>query len=202
MIYQKNASIISACIFLLLAFVPFNFIIGSKFAWFSCATFVVPAVAYNYSLVYVIFYIFTKALCLQHLSFLFFLHRLPLFFSTLALQRRDIKFSVLVPFVCMILFSIHPIGSQVFYYSWYWFIPMIIYWCVQDYLYARALTASFVAHAVGSVIWLYAGNIPVDMWKVLLPIVPIERLFIAIGMVCCVYIMRAIASCFEKRVIV
>lgn len=198
MIFQKIATLVSICIVLLIACVPFNFIVGSHFAWFSCATVSIPALGYHYSLLYVIFYIFTKALCLQKLSWLFLLKRLPLVCSTLALQRRDIKISVGVPAVAMILFCLHPVGWQACYYSWYWFIPMIIYWFVQDSLYARAVCASFVAHAIGSVIWLYTGTITAQTWMALIPLVAIERLLIALGIVACIYAMRLVTSWYQE----
>ena len=201
MITKKITAIIALCTTMLIACVPFNFIVGSKFAWFSCVTFALPALGYQYSLLYVIFYIFTKALCLKKLSALFFLCRLPLVFSTLALQRRDIKISVGVPLIAIILFCMHPVGNQVFYYSWYWFIPMILYWFVQDSLCARAVSASFIAHAVGSVIWLYVGNISAQTWIALIPLVAVERLLIAAGMVACVYALRLISSYYADKVI-
>ena len=201
MITKKIAGIVSFCLATLVAFVPFNYIVGSKFAWFSCASFAIPALGYQYSLLYVIFYIFTKALCFQKLSLLFLLRRLPLVLATLALQYRDIKISVGLPFIAMVLFCIHPVGSQAFYYSWYWFIPMIVYWFVQDSLYARAVSASFIAHAAWSVIWLYRGDIPAETWIALIPLVAVERLLIAAGIIGCVYLLRTVTSyCFKQVV--
>jgi hypothetical protein len=200
MIPKKTAAIISFCWATLVAFLPYNYIVGSKFAWFSCATFVIPALGSQYSLLYVIFYVFTKSLCAYKLSFMFLLHRLPLFLATIVLQRRHVSTSVGLPLLAMILFCLHPVGSQAFYYSWYWFIPMIIYWFVQDSLYSRALSASFVAHAIGSVIWLYTGTISAQTWTALIPLVAVERLLIAGGMICSVYVFRSIKLFCQKQV--
>ena len=46
----------------------------------------------------------------------------------------------------------------------------------------RALSASFVAHGIGSVIWLYTKNIAAPVWIGLIPVVVCERLLMAGGM--------------------
>ncbi|MBP6869997.1 hypothetical protein KBC04_03890 [Candidatus Babeliales bacterium] len=180
---KKFASIISFCIATIVAFLPFNFIIGSKAACFSYSSMSIPALGYQQSLVYVILYFFTKGLFSYSFPLLFFLHRLPIFFATIALRYWDFKISVLLPLLAILLFCVHPTGVQVFYYSWYWFIPMVIYFFGKDTIYCRALIASFVAHAVGSVIWLYCGFIAPEVWTALMPLVIVERLIIAAGMI-------------------
>ena len=200
MIKKKILQFIPMCIATLVSFLPFNIIIGSHAAWFSYSSMALPALGYQSSLLYVILFIFTKSLFSVH-SFLFcVMHRLPLIFSTLALQKRDWKISLLLPSVAMILFCVHPVGQQVFYYSWYWFVPMIIYVFAQDTIYSRACTASFIAHAVGSVIWLYCGTVPVQVWAALMPIVAIERILIAAGMISFTYIFQAISNFYYSKV--
>ncbi|MGZ6251138.1 MAG: hypothetical protein ACXWL2_03860 [Candidatus Chromulinivorax sp.] len=173
----------------LLSLIPFNFIIGSKFSWLSCATMIVPAISYQYSLLYVIFYIFTKILCAKAFSFIFLLKKLPLFFSTIALQQRNFWYYVILPIAAFALFVIHPVGIQVWYYGWLWTIPVLVYSCTQDNIWNRALSASCIAHAVGSVVWLYTTLISVEQWQALMLIVPIERFFIAIGIVVSINIL-------------
>ena len=167
----------------LLSLIPFNFIIGSKFSWFSCATMVVPAMSYQYSLLYVIFYIFTKILCAKAFSCIFLLKKLPLIFSSIAIRQRNFLSYVIIPIAAFVLFVLHPVGIQVWYYGWLWMIPLFMYSCTQDNLFNRAITASCIAHAIGSVIWLYTALISVEQWQALMFIVPIERFFIAIGIV-------------------
>jgi len=180
---------------------PFNFIIGSKVTWFSYSSMVIPALGYQSSLVYVILFVFTKGLLSSHSLLFAMTHRLPTLFSTLALQKSDWKTSILLPIIAMILFTIHPVGQQVFYYASYWFIPMMLYSFAQDSLYSRALSASFIAHAVGSVIWLYAGNITAQEWTALMPIVVIERLFIAAGMIAFITLFQTISDAYRCKVI-
>lgn len=200
MIHKNFLKLIPLYIATLVSFVPFNMIIGSKFTWFSCSSMALPALGFHASLVYVILSIFTKGLLSFHSIMLYGIHRLPLIAATRALQKRDWKVSIFLPLIAMILFCMHPVGQSVFYYSWYWFIPIIIYYFVPNNLYSRALSASFLAHAVGSVIWLYFAHVPVQAWTALMPIVPIERLLIAVGMVGFVYLFQAISCCDENKV--
>jgi len=44
-----------------------------------------------------------------------------------------------------------------------------------------ALSSSFIAHAVGSVIWLYSLSMPAEKWIALIPIVAVERFIFAAG---------------------
>ncbi|MDP3787832.1 MAG: hypothetical protein Q8Q60_00770 [Candidatus Chromulinivorax sp.] len=201
MIPKKVSSIISFFLATFVAFLPFNFIVGSKAALFSYSTMAIPALGSCYSLVYVILYIFTKGLFSFSVPYLFFLHRLPLLFAATALKMRDIRVYVIIPLIAIILFCMHPVGHQVFYYSWYWFIPMGIYFFTKDTMHSRALAASFVAHAVGSVVWLYTGNIPAEVWTALMPLVIVERLIIAAGMVGFVYVFKSINFFCQSKVI-
>lgn len=195
------SSAISFLIATLLAFLPFNYIVGSKFAYFSCANIAIPSLGYQYSLLYVIFYFFTKTVCFSSFSLFAVLSRLPLFFATLALQYWDFRISICLPLSAMILFCIHPVGYQAFYYSWYWFIPMGIYCFGGNTIYNRAITASFIAHAVGSIIWLYMGRIVVaQVWTALIPVVIIERLYIALGMLGCVALFNFIDQYIARKV--
>lgn len=201
MITKKIAVIISFFLATLVAFLPFNIIVGSNLAWFSYSSMAIPALGYQYSLLYVILYFFTKGLFSFSAPVLFFFHRLPLFFASIALKAFDAKIFVGLPLIAMILFCIHPVGALVFYYSWYWFIPMGIYFFVKDTIYSRALAASFIAHAVGSVVSLYAGTRSVEIWNALIPLVIIERLIIALGMIGFIYLFKCINSFCESKVV-
>jgi len=201
MVNKNFLKFITFCITIVFCFLPLNIIIGSKSTWFSCSSMAIPALGYHLSLLYVILFIFTKSLFSSYPLYFFILHRLPLILSIRALQKRDWKVFIAVPLVAMILFCVHPIGQQVFYYSWYWFVPMIMYVFVQDTLYSRALASSFIAHAVGSVVWLYLGHIPIETWIALMPIVPIERLFITIGMIGCVALFENVIDWYNHKAI-
>ena len=88
-----------------------------------------------------------------------------------------------LPFVCMFLFIVHPIGANAWLYAMYWWIPIVLYFSSRNHLFLQALGSTFVAHAVGSVIWLYTVPMTAETWMALIPIVCIERLLFATGMV-------------------
>ena len=88
-----------------------------------------------------------------------------------------------IPLLCMVLFVVHPVGSYAFPYALYWLIPLALYLKQSTSLFARALSATFIAHAVGSVIWLYTMPMTAAAWLALIPVVAVERLCFALGMV-------------------
>ena len=77
---------------------------------------------------------------------------------------------------------LHPVGGQAWLYSMLWVIPVAMYLMGSTYLFAQSLSATFVAHAVGSVLWLYAVPMTPQIWLGLIPVVLLERLAIAGGM--------------------
>lgn len=103
----------------------------------------------------------------------------PMMFAAFYFGSKS-RSRVIVPLACMGLFILHPIGRQAWYYSLYWLIPVgAALW--KDRLFLRSLGATFTAHAIGSTAFLYAFNIPAEVWTALVPIVAYERLSFAIG---------------------
>jgi len=99
-------------------------------------------------------------------------------------DKRSLSFliNVIVPIVCMVLFAMHNVGSEAVMYSFYWFIPMVIHF-INGLLNARfskyflsALASTFVAHALGSIVYLYVMNTTPVIWNALIPVVAMERL--------------------------
>ena len=84
--------------------------------------------------------------------------------------------------LCMAMFLLHPVGYQAFFYSWFWFIPMIIHMLPFRNPFLEALGATFIAHAIGSVLVLYMKTMTAAAWLALIPVVVIERLLFASGM--------------------
>jgi len=83
----------------------------------------------------------------------------------------------------MALFVIHPVGTIAFAYSLYWLIPVCL-WILNRFnllkgIFSTALQSTFVAHAAGSIIWLYTLNMPATKWLSLIPIVAVERFVFA-----------------------
>lgn len=195
-------------IVVLARFLPLSIIIGSSHAMFSWSTILAPVVGVQCGVVWVFGFLVCKKLWIAP-SLIMLLHRVPLLCAARAFQKREFLVAALLPAVCMTLFMVHPVGAQAWPYALYWLIPMVLCF-VPDVVWARALQASFVAHAVGSVVWLYFGSIPAEIWMSLIPIVACERLLMAGGMVICNEFCNVIVRfvlflrnryCFARRII-
>ncbi|HSC25550.1 MAG TPA: hypothetical protein VLB80_05050 [Candidatus Babeliales bacterium] len=167
--------------------IKISFLIGSQMIWFSGSNTVLPLAgafggfmgSWTVFLVRQLLHcIFFKTVSLKFLAFC-----IPGLCASLYWATNHYIIRLLLPILCIVLFTIHPIGSQVFFYSLYWLIPVIIYCIPQKSLFLQALGSTFVAHAVGSVIWLYTVPMTTNMWMTLMPIVFFERLLFAVGMV-------------------
>lgn len=113
--------------------------------------------------------------------------------------------NVVVPLSCITLFVFHPSVSYGSWYALYWFIPVAIYGIqlagrLQTSPVATALKSTFIAHAIGSVMWCYLFPMPPDSWLALIPLVAIERLVFASGMVLFYYAGIAILSKFSSSI--
>jgi len=183
---KKNLKIIPVSFLIVFArLVPFNWIVGSLQATFSLSSMIAPVIAEQYGLAWISLFLFSKSMfsvsCFSVPAMcLFFAHRLSLLFASRAFQKREFSTSILLPSVCMMLFSYHEAGRVAWFYSLYWLIPMVLFF-IKDWQWSRALSASFIAHAVGSVVWLYTHSIPAPVWIGLIPVVFVERLLIASG---------------------
>ncbi len=101
---------------------------------------------------------------------------------------------VVVPIGAMLLFIAHPVGAHAWVYAMYWWIPVVLYCSQRNNLFSTALGSTFIAHAVGSVIWLYTVPMTAPAWISLLPVVIIERLLFATGMVVVYKVLQLLLS--------
>jgi hypothetical protein len=121
-----------------------------------------------------------------------------LYLSALHTQQYTITFTkkillALIPISCMILFCIHPTGGAAAPYALFWLIPVIALFANHTHLYAHMLGSTFMAHAVGSVVWLYCGPVLAPAaWLGLMPVVVIERCLFASGMLLSYYAISAL----------
>ncbi len=194
--FKKNSylSLFLIGLFLVLgSFFKLSFALGSKSFAFSGINFFFPLMGAFFSL--------PLTACLLPIVFMFkqvaFYGLLTLGLPTLAaalcwnFSRERFKIlefliKIFLPLLCMLLFVLHPVGNKAFLYSFYWFIPVGIYIFEKFYskkiIFLTSLSSTFLAHAVGSVIWLYSLNMTSEQWISLIPIVAIERLVFACGM--------------------
>lgn len=103
-----------------------------------------------------------------------------------------------VPLACIIAFIAHPVGFQVPCYAFYWFIPLVLYFFPHNNLFVQALGSTFVAHAVGSVLWIYILPTVPAYWYALMPLVAVERLVLCSGMIMMHGVGRYSGSILDK----
>lgn len=104
-----------------------------------------------------------------------------------------------LPLLCMALFAVHPVGGQAWVYSLYWLIPVAIYLSSSRSFFMHALACTFVQHAVGSVFYLYCLPSAPALWYGLLPVVALERLVSASGMVSVAWVVQRCARMYQGR---
>lgn len=123
---------------------------------------------------------------------------LPMLAAVLYFSRKS-KLILLIPGVAMIMFWAHPEGRGAWYYALYWTIPFLAYLAPTKYMFARAIGATFTAHCIGSVIFLYALGLKSAVWAGLMPIVWKERVLMAIGITVTFYIFNSVLSWLVNR---
>lgn len=182
-----SSSVIMLGLLLLTTLAKVSYVVGSWASFFSLRNCITPlagafggfagsiAILGFYSLVRLTFGFSVLKLLINHI---------PSLFASWYWVCNHWALRVVVPAICMVLFMIHPIGSTACVYSFYWLIPIGLHYFKkdQDSIFLQSLGSTFVAHAVGSVVWLYAVAMPAYQWYALIPVVAIERLFFATGM--------------------
>lgn len=164
-----------------------SFLVGSQMVWFSATNSVLPLAGafggvMGSGLVFLIRQLIhlmvSKTVSLSFLAFC-----IPGFCASLYWATQHYIVRLLLPIACMGLFVIHPVGAQAFVYSLYWLIPVVLFFMPKKTIFLQALGSTFIAHAVGSVIWLYTVPMTATTWMALMPLVLFERVAFALGMV-------------------
>ena len=120
------------------------------------------------------------------------------YFAVLSKKTFNSWWILLVPALAIAAFLAHPIGRQVPYYTLFWFIPFIAYRFRRN-LFMRSLGATFTAHAVGGAAWIWALNLPAQVWNGLIPVVIAERLLIASGIAISFLVTKKVLSLLASR---
>ena len=115
-------------------------------------------------------------------SFILLSYHVPGFFASCALASRHWVLHVVLPLICMALFIAHPVGMGAFAYTIYWLVPVALYVANKELFFLRALSSTFIAHGVGSVIWIWCSPMTSSAWLALIPVVFVERVIFALGM--------------------
>lgn len=125
-----------------------------------------------------------------------------LYFALASKKKFSGKWILAIPVLCIIAFIAHPIGRQVPYYAlMFWLIPVMSNF-KKDNLFIKSLGATFTAHAVGGAAWIWAFNLPVQVWNNLIPVVIAERLLFAAGIaVSCLAMKHTISFLASKKLL-
>lgn len=120
-----------------------------------------------------------------------FIRPFPMLFALIYFARGR-KDTLFIPLLAILAFNLHPVGRDVWYYSLFWFIPLAMHSLRDRFTFARALGATFTAHAVGGALWVWTFNLPATFWQGLIPVVIRERLFFALGITVVYIVMKKI----------
>jgi len=115
----------------------------------------------------------------QKLDLLTIIRFLPAMLAAAYFGLKTKKTAIVFP-ICIALFLLNPIGRQAWAYSLIWLIPFATTF-FKNKLILNSLGATFTAHAVGSVIFLYTFNLAPSAWIALIPVVFIERGLFTVG---------------------
>ena len=122
----------------------------------------------------------------------------PMLFAVLYFMKK-VKVNLVVPALAIAAFIAHPIGRTVWYFSLFWLIPIAAHFLRDRFLLARALGATFTAHAVGGALWIWVFSLPAAVWDSLIPVVIAERLLFALGISGSFIIVNNLLSFLEKK---
>ncbi len=134
------------------------------------------------------------------ISILFLTNFAPGMAGGLYWSSRSIIIRFGVPLACMMLFIAHPVGGQAFLYSFYWLVPMALYFVKEKNCFLEALGSTLTAHAVGSTIWLYCLPATPAFWIALIPVVFVERLVFAGGMAVAYKVITYLFEALKEKV--
>lgn len=135
----------------------------------------------------------------QHLDTSTIIRFFPLALAALYFGARKYqKLVAVIPLLCMVLFILHPQGRGAWFYSLYWLIPVAAVFIKRSLVF-NSLGATFTAHAVGSVAFLYAFNLPTETWIALIPIVFLERMLFTGGIAVSYLVMNSLLNWLANR---
>jgi len=125
----------------------------------------------------------------------------PMLFAAYYFGTKRNKINIVVPLIAMALFILHPVGRQVWFFSLYWLIPVIVKVVPRfsKNLFAKSLGATFTAHAVGGAAWIYTIPMTASQWLTLIPIVAYERLLFASGIALSYLAVNAVLAKIDTK---
>lgn len=183
LVYFSSGALLAAS-----SFVHFSGMIGSYKTYFSCANIIWPLMAFLvptqplFGMLSLLAGL--KVMGLPFIPLMTITNGIPTLASILSIKAHESRIAnfvmhIILPLICITLFILHPTGSQAPAYSAYWLIPIIIFISRLNSVFTQTLASTFVAHAVGSIIWIYTIKTTPEFWIALIPVVALERLVLA-----------------------
>lgn len=114
--------------------------------------------------------------------------QIPSLVASWTFNQNNVLVRLSVPLVAFLIFNGYWWGSIAMVYSLLWLLPISLVMLQVNTLLARSLIASFNAHAMGTLIWLWIDALPAEMWFALTPLAFMERLLIAGGIMALSYV--------------
>jgi hypothetical protein len=105
-------------------------------------------------------------------------------FAAYYFGSKTMRLNVTVPMIAIIAFIAHPVGRHVWFFTLFWTIPIIVRMLPQRYannVLLKSVGATFTAHAVGGMLWIWTVPMTAEQWILLIPVVIYERLLFAGG---------------------
>jgi hypothetical protein len=189
-------SVLFSSLLKVLSFFKVSYVVGSLSFFFSATHALMPLTGVFGGLATT-----TLVLAFGTLSKLFFgvscapyliTYHIPSFMASAYWAHKHWSIRVTVPLVCMILFVMHPVGMLAAPYTLYWLIPVIVHIASMRSIFAQSLGSTMIAHAVGSVMWLYTIPMTPAYWYALIPVVAVERLLFATAMTLAYYALAQV----------
>ena len=122
----------------------------------------------------------------------------PMLFAVLYFAKKRAA-NLVIPALAIVAFIAHPIGREVWYFSLFWLIPIIAHFFRDRFLIARALGATFTAHAVGGALWIWVFALPAPVWNSLISVVIAERMLFALGICGSFILVNNLLGFLEKK---
>ncbi|QQR53566.1 hypothetical protein IPH25_01725 [bacterium] len=183
--YKFHITMLLSCVLAaLFNYIPFSVIVGSVFSFFSFSNGVLPLLGFfGGSLGAFIGVSLKFMLYPSHALSTILVHKVPGFCASLYWSLNRFITGLIIPIIMILLFLVHPVGRYAFLYPMLWMIPIVLYLIRSNSFFCQALSATFLAHAVGSVAWLYLfSTLEPMMWHALIPVALTERLSFALLM--------------------
>ena len=170
--------------------VAISFVVGSIRTFFSAVNVMGPLTVVFGGLPGGAFFLLLNVALGAKITFLLAGTGLPNFLAGCYWRSESKLFKMAVPLTCMALFWTKTWGTIAAPYALLWLVSIIIALLEIENILGKALGATFVAHAVGSVIWLYFAQVTNVQWFALWPIALGERILLASLMVAAYYFIQ------------